>query len=1850
MKKTSLFDGPSFVFRKLRGLAAACAATALVSALPLTARADDAIADQKAIAANMNRKGFDLFKLVSGKDTKENAFISPYSIDSAFGLVYCGASGKTAQEIRDTLGLPADPAECGKFFHEVSQEYEANKLIEVLVSNSVWYEQKYDDLILPSFIKMIGQYYGGTFFKEDFEKKDALVSKVNAYVEDHTKNMIKDLLSPSDITPKSFMILLNTLFFEAKWKTPFKKDDTKPMIFRNFDGKEKRVKMMYRRGRDIAYYSSEEDNVHAVVLPYEDTRFDLVALMPIQPGADRGETAMNNIIAKIGGKLDDWLKNRSPYETRLWLPIVDLTCKYSLKDALGELGMETPFDDKKADFFGIAQRSERLKYIWIEKVIHKTALKMDEEKTQAAAATAISMGGMGGAAQPPPVNIFRADRPYLVLIRDNQTGLILFAGRINDPGVEATEADGPVTPSFEGMPFPGFGMPPFQQRSNGGFGPPVEGPARTTVPGATVPGAKPAAQTIPRQVTTTTKPGSATEQKSESAAAKVDGQISVILEGFIDGADAFVFRDNKVFLQHKSFKEPAELTVNGKPWADPDTPFELGFTPDPAATKFACEGRGQKSMSRTSDSVTVTIYDQDGAAARYRIILFQPEGVKEPLELPKDPIGNTVKEVPARTKPAAATQTAKPSTAAETTASVEKPSEPGVLVLEGTFEGSGAFLFMGNMIAYSHKDGEYPADVKVDGKPWTDLTKPLKLDEAGIPVRIIRKEARGTVTLLPAEDFARLELDDYQDASASYRIEFGTKNAVPTASPSAGQQAGQQAKPEQNADVKPESLHAAPSAEPGVIVLEGKLAGEGRFFVRKDSISYLGSRGRTPTDVKVNGTPWPDLKQPILLDGDSGFIPVRIGEMEEMYITAALTPDTEKAVLELSSASSREGFYRIELAGPKTASAAAPVVIEGTFNGIGTFRFNGSRISYHHIAFMIPRNVTVNGKPWQLTSGRGVYWASSGGGDPNPDFDLGFIPDFRTSQIVGQPDLQKFALTKDDDGMELYVSDLKQEPKKTQIRIEAENKAASAPSADRAEITIQATGGQGAFSFRKNRVVFTPTSRKSARTYPKNVTVNDTSWTDLSTPFKLDYLPGLGTAKVLEATGSGFVRTEKRQDNIDMVFDNSSVFRGTPTRFIVDVEKRPLPAPDARFSAEIRADMDYAAAGFRFQGRTVTYWQLSDKTAKNVTVNGKPWTDLDKPFELNFEVDPLRAQVMDRIGACTFEQLKHPDSYMLRVDNTGPAPCGFVAELNGDEPEAAANDSQETVTIGMEFRGSGRMTFRDNRIYFKLFSGGYPGELTVNGKPWDDPDLPFELDFVPEFSTAKIAAMKTLGAAAELTAEKDRAELFLNTSGSLRSYQLDLAMKKRNDAVPGAAPAATEPETSTASAGTGHMGFAGIGPFSPGAAANMVDPNETIVFEVTTDKGCTFTFADDTILCEVPQRVRPDDNVPLVTLNGRLLNDLGKPIVLNFIPDLAHADVTVSFERRSRITGLADSPVQIRRENGKMTVTTLEMNVFSHESASYSVRIAMKKLADSKRDPAAGERLTMDDPKRLANAGQIQNWSAMMQGIVNAMEGVQLRSLDFDAEVAGTGVFEFFGDRITYRHESGERPSGVTVGGKTWENLDEPFEMPFVADNYHETLSYRYAVDSPVAAYPYKPVSVVGDRGRAYLATRGIAGADGGTPCRYHVRYVMSELNLSKARKDRPPKAVTGQVTVSGVRMPARDAGTAPDMATVVIEGVLDGRGSFVVEGNTISHNNATGKAPTRVTVNGKLWTDLAKPFELDFIPEFPASAKMVETRGRITPMLASLSQKVEVTYNDSGDFYDFYRIVFTMKKKTDGK
>lgn len=412
----------------MRGRAAASEQkTAKPKELSLVAR--------QAIAADLNRQGFRLLQRLGEEKETENKFISPYSLDCAFGMVYTGAKGVTADEIRKVLGMPADPADADAFFLLMSTQYRNAFDVGVLVSNSVWADRRVKDLIRPDYHKTIETYYGGAFHVENFSRKASVVKKVNALVDRNTRGMIKDIITPDDLTEQTRMILLNTLFFEAKWMHPFQAEATWPTPFYMFGDRTKRVQMMYQKNL-FDYYSCVEDNVHAVVLPYENDRFELVALMPIESGLDQGQAAMKSILAKIGDKLDSWLSDPSPFETRLWLPKVDLTDSVRLGDTLAALGMPSAFSPETADFSGMFDypvQPDSPERFCIEKVIHKTALKMDEYSTKAAAATAVIAAG-GAMPLPQPENVFRADRPFLVLIRDNGTGLILFMGRINDPG------------------------------------------------------------------------------------------------------------------------------------------------------------------------------------------------------------------------------------------------------------------------------------------------------------------------------------------------------------------------------------------------------------------------------------------------------------------------------------------------------------------------------------------------------------------------------------------------------------------------------------------------------------------------------------------------------------------------------------------------------------------------------------------------------------------------------------------------------------------------------------------------------------------------------------------------------------------------------------------------------------------------------------------------------------------------------------------------------------------------------------------------------------------------------------------------------------------------------------------------------------------------------------------------------------------------------------------------------------------------------------------------------------------------------------------------------------------------
>jgi tetratricopeptide (TPR) repeat protein len=216
-------------------------------------------------------------------------------------------------------------------------------------------------------------------------------------------------------------------------------------------------------------------------------------------------------------------------------------------------------------------------------------------------------------------------------------------------------------------------------------------------------------------------------------AANVDGKATVTIEGNIDGEDAFLFCDGWIVLVHKSNARPNGLTVNGKPWKDPSKPFQLGFTPDPAKTRYVCEGRGVSSMIRSEDTITIDVYDPSASSGHHKITLFEPSG------------------------------------ASVTQAADEKDRS---ILIEGTIDGSGAFVFDGSTVRYRHGSFREPDDIKINGKPWTDLSEPFELGftPSAETLSNIKVAGRGIAAMRMADGNLEVLIDDVAGGAGPYRI------------------------------------------------------------------------------------------------------------------------------------------------------------------------------------------------------------------------------------------------------------------------------------------------------------------------------------------------------------------------------------------------------------------------------------------------------------------------------------------------------------------------------------------------------------------------------------------------------------------------------------------------------------------------------------------------------------------------------------------------------------------------------------------------------------------------------------------------------------------------------------------------------------------------------------------------------------------------------------------------------------------------------------------------------------------------------------------------------------------------
>jgi serpin B len=391
--------------------------TAVIPAVPPAA--GQAATDQATVVRASNQLALDLYGAVRTKGG--NLFFSPYSISTALAMTYAGAKGDTAKEMAQTLRFPLDqnklhPA-VADLMHQVQGAGKKRKA-QLVVANALWGQQNYH--FLPGFLQVTRDHYNAGLREVDFiNATDSARRTINDWVEGQTQNKIKELLQPGIriLNPNTRLVLTNAIYFKAAWARPFPERNTRDETF-FADGKSATVKMMH--GGVRTKYARFGD-LQVLELPYEANELSMLAFLPRKGGLAAFEKTLTP------GNLAKWQAKLSDHQVDVKLPKFEVMSEFRLDDALKALGMKRAFDGR-ADFSGMTSQ-ERL---FLGAVVHKAFLDVNEQGTEAAAATAavVKARSVG----PSDVRFFRADHPFVFLIRDTRSGCVLFLGRLADPG------------------------------------------------------------------------------------------------------------------------------------------------------------------------------------------------------------------------------------------------------------------------------------------------------------------------------------------------------------------------------------------------------------------------------------------------------------------------------------------------------------------------------------------------------------------------------------------------------------------------------------------------------------------------------------------------------------------------------------------------------------------------------------------------------------------------------------------------------------------------------------------------------------------------------------------------------------------------------------------------------------------------------------------------------------------------------------------------------------------------------------------------------------------------------------------------------------------------------------------------------------------------------------------------------------------------------------------------------------------------------------------------------------------------------------------------------------------------
>ena len=354
------------------------------------------------------------------KSEEGNIFFSPFSISTAMAMVYEGAEGKTAKEIKSVFGFPKyDNSRRNQYSNLLSEINKKDNEYALKTANALWAQQNFQ--FLDDYLTTVEKYYGGKTTNLDFKNEpDSSRLIINNWVEDKTNNKIKDLFPEGSIHPLTRLVLTNAIYFKAEWLIQFDADKTSDENFRVNPDKSIKVPMMQPTSQKSTFNYTQNKDLQILEMPYAGEDLSMLILLPLD---DNIEALENSFTIE---KLTEWKKSLRRRKVNVYIPKFKFETKYFMKNTLRNLGMPTAFTGS-ADFSGMTGKKD----LKIDEVIHQAFIEVNEEGTEAAAATGIGVGMKTSMSRPPP--IFKADHPFIFIIQQNETGNILFMGRVNNP-------------------------------------------------------------------------------------------------------------------------------------------------------------------------------------------------------------------------------------------------------------------------------------------------------------------------------------------------------------------------------------------------------------------------------------------------------------------------------------------------------------------------------------------------------------------------------------------------------------------------------------------------------------------------------------------------------------------------------------------------------------------------------------------------------------------------------------------------------------------------------------------------------------------------------------------------------------------------------------------------------------------------------------------------------------------------------------------------------------------------------------------------------------------------------------------------------------------------------------------------------------------------------------------------------------------------------------------------------------------------------------------------------------------------------------------------------------------------